>query len=116
MAKNKYGYDKSADPNYWSKTSRAIWRDPEISFERKMRAQEKLVQQYYKEKRERKKILTNQPDNQDYQNIKNKLGLSQREPRIRVIAELKRLKKKSNATWKALGLNKEKTLKKYNIT
>ena len=115
MAKNKYGYNRLTDPNYWAKTSRAIWRDSKLSSDRKMKAQEKLVQEYYKEKREKKKILRNQPDNKDYQNIKSKLGLSQRESRARVIAELKRLKNKSKATWKALKLDKEKTLKKYGI-
>ena len=62
-----------------------------------------------------KKILQNQPASSDYQNIKNKLGLSQRESRARVIKELKRLKNKSPATWKALKLDKVKTLKKYGI-
>jgi len=124
MAVNKYGYNRLTDPNYWIKTSRAIWRDPKIlSFEKKMKAQEKLVREYQEEKRNskgtkkvRKKTLQNQPASSDYQNIKNKLGLSQRTPRGRVIAELRRLSKKSKATWKALKLDKEKTLKKYGIT
>jgi len=123
VAKNKYGYDRSTDPDYWVKTSRAIWRDSKLSSNQKMRAQVLLVQQYQQEKRNskgtkkvRKKTLQNQPASSDYQNIKNKLGLSQRTPRGRVIAELRRLSKKSKATWKALKLDKEKTLKKYGIT
>jgi len=54
MAKNKYGYDRLTDPNYWMKTSRAIWRDPTMSFDKKMNAQEKLVQEYQKEKRKKR--------------------------------------------------------------
>ena len=88
-----------------------------------MRAQEVIVQQYQQEKRNskgktkvRKTILMNQPDNKDYQNIKNKLGLSQRVSQARVKQELRRLKNKSPATWKALKLDKAKTLKKYGIT
>ena len=123
MAVNKYGYARLTDPDYWVKTSQAIWRDSKLSSKEKMNAQVKLVQQYQQEKRNskgtrkvRKKILQNQPANSDYQNIKNKLGLSQRTSRRRVIAELRRLKNKSNATWKALKLDKKKTLKKYGIT
>ena len=123
VAKTKYGYDRSTDPDYWVKTSRAIWRDSKLSSNQKMRAQVLLVQQYQQEKRNskrtrkvRKKILQNQPSPSDYQNIKNKLGLSQRESRARVIRELKRLKNKSAATWKALKLDKAKTLKKFGIT
>ena len=122
MVKNKYGFYRETDPSYWVKTSKAIWNDSALSFDKKMMAQEKLVQEYQKEKRNstgktkvRKKILKDQPDSSDYQNIKNKLGLSQRTTRIRVIAELKRLKNKSNATWKSLKLDKEKTLKKFGI-
>lgn len=51
----------------------------------------------------------------DYQNIKNKLGLSQSESIERVKKELDRLKNKSDATWKALKLNKKKVLKDYDI-
>lgn len=48
-------------------------------------------------------------------NIKNKLGLSQSSSEARVKQELKRLSTKSDATWRALGLNKSKTLKYYGI-
>lgn len=43
----------------------------------------------------------------DTQNIKNRLGLSQKATREQVKAELIRLKKKSEATWRALKLTKK---------
>ena len=123
MVKNKYGYDRSTDPDYWVKTSRAIWRNSKLTSKQKMSAQVKLVQQYQEDKRNskgktkvRKKSLQNQPSSSDYQNIKNKLGLSQKVSQARIKQELRRLKNKSPATWKALKLDKAKTLKKYGIT
>jgi len=121
MVKN-YGYNKNRDPNYWLKTSQAIWNDQTLTHDEKMEAQLELAQKYQSEKRNsdgkekvRKKILENQPADKRYQNIKNKLGLSQRESPERVIQELRRLKNKSDATWKALKLNKEETLREYGI-
>jgi hypothetical protein len=47
--------------------------------------------------------------------VRAAIGYSMSESKDRVIKELKRLAKKSDATWKALGLNKSKTLKAYGI-
>ena len=110
MAKNKYGYDRLTDPDYWVKTSRAIWRDRKMSLDTKMKAQEKVFKEYQKGKRKKK------PEGDDLPTIRKKLGLSQRASRGEVIRMLNRLKNKSLATWKALKLNKEETLKKFGIT
>jgi len=48
-------------------------------------------------------------------NIKNKIGLSQKSTQAEVKAALKRLSTKSNATWKALNLNKNETLREYGL-
>ena len=61
-------------------------------------------------KRAEKKHLTSK----DLQNIKNKLGLTQRTKEYRVIAELKRLSRKKPKTWKALGLTPD-DFKEYGI-
>ena len=114
MAKNKYGFDRNTDPDYWRKTSQAIWRDSSLTPDQKMAAQEKLVQQYQIEKREPKTILQNQPPSRN-QNIKNKLGLSQSVSPSRVIDEIMRLSVKPDKTWKNLGLNKQQVLKQYGV-
>ena len=114
MAKNKYGFDRNTDSNYWQKTSQAIWKDSSLNHDQKMAAQEKLVQQYQIEKREPKTILQNQPPSRN-QNIKNKLGLSQSVSASRVIDEIMRLSTKPEKTWKNLGLNKQQILKQYGL-
>ena len=114
MAKNKYGFDRNTDSNYWVRTSRAIWSDSSLNRDQKMVAQEKLVQQYQIEKREPKVILQNQPSTRN-QNIKNKLGLSQSTSPSRVIDEIMRLSAKPESTWKKLGLNKQQVLRQYGL-
>lgn len=47
--------------------------------------------------------------------VRAAIGYSMSESKDRVIKELRRLSKKSDATWKALGLNKKETLKRYGI-
>lgn len=54
-----------------------------------------------------------EPDELEY--IKNRLGLHSGSSVEMVRKELKRLKPKSEATWKALKLNKAKILKDYKI-
>ena len=51
----------------------------------------------------------------DYSNIKNKLGLSQSTSHEKVVEMLKKFSTKSDATWKALKLNKKKVLSDYGI-
>ncbi len=114
----KYGFSKQ-DPDYWLRTSGAIWSDGGLSTDEKMQAQLDLVQIYQKEKREKKEIQTGQDIGND-ENIKNLLGLSQSEDESRVKRELIRLKDKSKATWQALGLHKigktkEEILRDYGV-
>jgi len=49
---NKYGYDKT-DPDYWIKTTRAIFDDPALTREDKLEEVTKLVQEYQAEKRDK---------------------------------------------------------------
>ncbi len=83
-----------------------------ISEDRKQR----YLKNFKKMNEEENEAIEKYPDSTDFQNIKNKLGLSQGEPDSRVIQELRRLKDKSDATWNAIGLNKKETLKRYNIS
>ena len=50
---NKYGYDKATDPEYWVKTTRAIFDDPAYSRDEKMAEVTKLVQEYQAEKNDK---------------------------------------------------------------
>lgn len=49
----KYGYSRSNDPDYWVKTTHAIFSDPALTRDEQMDAVEDLVQEYYKEKRDK---------------------------------------------------------------
>lgn len=48
----KYGFSKS-NPDYWLKTSQAIWTDNGLTQDDKMKAQGELVQIYQNEKRDK---------------------------------------------------------------
>lgn len=50
---SKYGANKKTDPDYWMKTSQYIWNDNGLTIDEKMSAQEQLVQEYQKEKRDK---------------------------------------------------------------
>ena len=64
--------------------------------------------------REAEKAKEKHLDSSELQNLKNRLGLSQREPESRVIRELQRLRNKSQRTWKALKLT-EADFEKFGI-
>ena len=114
---NKYGYSKT-DPDYWLKTSQAIWNDNSMTTDEKFQAQEALTKEYLGEKRE-KKTITRGVKTQLHANIRNAIGYSQSESDERVKTELKRLKTKSDATWKAIekraGMTKKEILKTFGL-
>ena len=58
----------------------------------------------------RKKNITSE----DYQSIRNKLGLSQRDREDKVLSELRRISRKNTRTAKALGITKD-DFKKFGI-
>lgn len=58
-------------------------------------------------KKEAEKARKKHVTSEDFQNIKNKLGLSQRAKEEKVISELKRISRKSARTARALGITKE---------
>ena len=124
MKTNKYGFSKTLGEKYWIKTSRAILADKELSTDRKMRAQEKLLKSYFLSKNKKdnntrnptvlRESNTNTSSN-CHQEVILKLKLPRNTSRTRAAQEIKRLKNKSQATWKVLKLNKERTLRCYGL-
>lgn len=49
---DKYGFSKN-DPEFWVRTTRAIFDDPELTREKKMEVVAELVQVYQSEKRDK---------------------------------------------------------------
>jgi len=78
------------------------------------RAPEPFKRKVEERKKEARKAKEKHIDSSDLQNIKNKLGYTQRTKEYKVIAELKRLSRKKPKTWKAIGLT-EKDFKAFGI-
>ena len=71
------------------------------------RAPEPFKRKIKERKEEAKKAKDRHIDSSDLQNIKNKIGFTQRTKEYKVIAELKRLARKRPKTWKAIGITIE---------
>jgi len=65
-------------------------------------------------KKEAKKAQDKYVDSSEYQDIRNRLGLTSTAPKEKIVFELHRLKTKSKDTWKALNLS-EKDFKKFGV-
>jgi len=71
------------------------------------KAPESFKKKIEERKTEAKKAAKNNITSADFQNIKNKLGLSQRDKEARVKQVLRRLSSKSKRAWSAIGITKE---------